>query len=104
MLLVRRRDPVLLGDLTSRLEDMAGVQSSSEKRLRRYKDFLWTWEALRRSSGLRLRLNLKLGAARAPRTIQQKEKRRNKREESLPSERNSSGTSESYRRIPILNI
>ena len=116
--LVRRRDPVLLGDLTSRLEDMAGVQSGSEKRLRRYKDFLWTWETPLRGSGLQLRLNLKLGAARAPRTIQQKEKRRKKSEErkakkekrrknseeSLSSERNSSGTSESYRGIPILNM
>ena len=79
--LVRRRDPVLLGDLTSRLEDMAGVLSSSEKRLCRYVDFLWTWETPLRSSGLRLRPNLKLGAARAPWTIQQKENRRKKSEE-----------------------
>ena len=51
---VRRRAPVFLGDLLFHLEDMADVQSSTEKRLRRYKGFLRTWGAALWSSGLQI--------------------------------------------------
>lgn len=76
--LVRRHDPVLLADILTRLEEVAGITSGPERILSRYRGFLRPWETPLKSSGLRLKLNLRLAACRAPPAVQ-KHKRKNSR-------------------------
>lgn len=65
--IVRRHDPMLLLDLLENLEEMARIAVTDEEKYRRTKHFVRTWDTpLKKSSGLRLHMNLSEAASRIP--------------------------------------
>lgn len=65
-ILVRRHDPVLVADILTKLEDVAGIKRSTAELLDRYTRYLRAWETPLKRSGLRLKLNFSLAASRLP--------------------------------------
>ena len=64
--IVRRHDPVLLLDILGCLERLAGIKVDAHELAQRYMGYLRTWQTPLRTSGLRLRLDLKAATSRLP--------------------------------------
>lgn len=65
-IVVRRHDPVLLLDILGCLENLADIKQDPVVKMQRYEGYIRPWQTPVRSSGLRLRMNLKLAASRLP--------------------------------------
>eukprot|EP00177_Eucheuma_denticulatum_P006893 GFKZ01012543.1.p1 GENE.GFKZ01012543.1~~GFKZ01012543.1.p1 ORF type:complete len:1421 (+),score=160.96 GFKZ01012543.1:319-4263(+) len=73
-ILVRRHDPVLVADILTTLEEVAGINRTPAELVERYRDYLRPWNTPLQRSGLRLKMHLARAASRLPPVMADKPK------------------------------